>query len=252
MSNAERFMAAAAALVVMVLSPMHLRCVAAQGGGEYEAPPVMLATEALPPDLIVGPDHRVEDFVYNDGAINKYQVTSTFGRAAVRSTALLRLRIGELRALRRLEQLAATPFLLFTIQENDELTWRAICRADPNTDLFENGGASDAGISNLLATSVGYLWQLAQQNPYSVRLICGASPDWCEMITAVTYFELVTLTRCRDDLLVLRQARNVDIWSKLLAEGVRAEQQALAKHGLNYVIEKYLPQKLKKTDSFLP
>ncbi len=38
----------------------------------------------------------------------------------------------------------------------------------------------------------------------------------------------------------------------LIDMGVRAEQQALAKHGLNYVIEKYLPQKLKKADSFLP
>ncbi len=34
--------------------------------------------------------------------------------------------------------------------------------------------------------------------------------------------------------------------------GVRAEQQALAKHSLNGVIEKYLPKKLKKTDSFIP
>lgn len=33
---------------------------------------------------------------------------------------------------------------------------------------------------------------------------------------------------------------------------VRAEQQALAKWGLNYVIEKYLPQKLKDTSKFLP
>jgi len=45
-------------------------------------------------------------------------------------------------------------------------------------------------------------------------------------------------------------------WQKalntLVEMGVRAEQQALAKHGLNYVIEKYLPQKLKKPDSFLP
>lgn len=137
------------------------------------------------------------------------------------------LRQRRLSALGRqqLERLAATPFLLFTIQESDELTWRAICRAEPNTDLFENGAANDSGISNFLATSVGFLWQLAQQNPYAVRLICGGSPAWCEMITAVTYFELLTLTRHRDDLLVLRQARNVDIWSKLLVEGVRAEQQ---------------------------
>jgi DNA topoisomerase-6 subunit A len=40
--------------------------------------------------------------------------------------------------------------------------------------------------------------------------------------------------------------------NQLLKMGVKAEQQALAKHGLNYVIEKYLPQKLKKVDSFLP
>jgi DNA topoisomerase-6 subunit A len=34
--------------------------------------------------------------------------------------------------------------------------------------------------------------------------------------------------------------------------GVRAEQQALAKWGLNYVIDTYLPEKLKSPDKFLP
>jgi len=38
----------------------------------------------------------------------------------------------------------------------------------------------------------------------------------------------------------------------LIKMGVRAEQQALAKWGLNYVIEKYLPQKFKNKSSFLP
>ena len=38
----------------------------------------------------------------------------------------------------------------------------------------------------------------------------------------------------------------------LLKMGVRAEQQALAKHGLNYVIDKYLPQKLSHPERFLP
>jgi len=45
-------------------------------------------------------------------------------------------------------------------------------------------------------------------------------------------------------------------WAKameaLLKMGVRAEQQALAKWGLNYVIEKYLPAKLKHPENFLP
>ncbi len=39
---------------------------------------------------------------------------------------------------------------------------------------------------------------------------------------------------------------------QLLKMGVRAEQQALAKHGLNYVIEEYLPNKLANTKAFLP
>ena len=45
-------------------------------------------------------------------------------------------------------------------------------------------------------------------------------------------------------------------WSKAIQEllnmGVRAEQQALAKHGLNYVIDQYLPEKLAHPDKFLP
>jgi DNA topoisomerase-6 subunit A len=34
--------------------------------------------------------------------------------------------------------------------------------------------------------------------------------------------------------------------------GVRAEQQALAKWGLNFVMEEYLPRKLADPKSFLP
>jgi len=39
---------------------------------------------------------------------------------------------------------------------------------------------------------------------------------------------------------------------QMLKMGVRAEQQALARWGLNYVIEEYLPLKLKATEKFLP
>jgi DNA topoisomerase-6 subunit A len=40
--------------------------------------------------------------------------------------------------------------------------------------------------------------------------------------------------------------------NELLKMGVRAEQQALAKWGLNFVIEEYLPRKLADTKNFLP
>lgn len=39
---------------------------------------------------------------------------------------------------------------------------------------------------------------------------------------------------------------------KLLKMGVRVEQQALAKHGLSFVADEYLPAKLKEVKSFLP
>ena len=40
--------------------------------------------------------------------------------------------------------------------------------------------------------------------------------------------------------------------NQMLKMGVRAEQQALAKWGLNFVLEEYLPRKLKDKKSFLP
>ena len=40
--------------------------------------------------------------------------------------------------------------------------------------------------------------------------------------------------------------------NQMLKMGVRAEQQALAKWGLNFVIEEYLPKKLRATKKFLP
>jgi DNA topoisomerase-6 subunit A len=39
---------------------------------------------------------------------------------------------------------------------------------------------------------------------------------------------------------------------KMLEMGVRVEQQALAKHGLEYVAQEYLPRKLKQVEKFLP
>lgn len=41
-------------------------------------------------------------------------------------------------------------------------------------------------------------------------------------------------------------------FEQLVKMGVRAEQQALAKHGLNYVMDTYLPEKLRNSAQFLP
>lgn len=43
-----------------------------------------------------------------------------------------------------------------------------------------------------------------------------------------------------------------DAIAKMLKMGVRVEQQALAKHGLEFAAQKYLPKKLKQVSKFLP
>ena len=56
----------------------------------------------------------------------------------------------------------------------------------------------------------------------------------------------------KNDPFFAAQPRWIAAIEQLLAMGVRAEQQALAKWGLNYVIDEYLPRKLENRGSFLP
>ena len=64
------------------------------------------------------------------------------------------------------------------------------------------------------------------------------------------------IKRARDalhnDPFIMAHAEWTAAIKQLLEMGVRAEQQALAKWGLNYVIDEYLPQKLADQSSFLP
>jgi DNA topoisomerase-6 subunit A len=56
----------------------------------------------------------------------------------------------------------------------------------------------------------------------------------------------------QNDPFILANPQWIAAIKQLLKMGVRAEQQALAKWGLNYVIEEYLPRKLASEGSFLP
>lgn len=56
----------------------------------------------------------------------------------------------------------------------------------------------------------------------------------------------------KNDPFILHHRAWQDALTQLVKMGVRAEQQALAKHGLNYVIDTYLPEKLKNPSKFLP
>ena len=60
----------------------------------YESAPVLSASKILPPELLSGPHHRVQEAVTNNGYFNIYQIDSKFGVFTAVSTAMLRKRVG--------------------------------------------------------------------------------------------------------------------------------------------------------------
>ena len=75
---------------------------------DYEKPPELKASEILPPDLLVGPNHKVEEKVENDGFLNHYTINSKWGQLEAVSTPTLKKRIDELNAMAEMEQLKGT------------------------------------------------------------------------------------------------------------------------------------------------
>ncbi|HEX5019742.1 MAG TPA: hypothetical protein VFX54_03715 [Candidatus Binatia bacterium] len=83
----------------------------------YEPIPVLSVSKILPPDLLSGPNHRVEERVYNDGYLNTYRVGSKFGTFVAVSTPMLRKRINEINAMVRMEQIQGTKEFIASLKE---------------------------------------------------------------------------------------------------------------------------------------
>jgi hypothetical protein len=84
----------------------------------YEPSPTTLkASRILPPELLAGPNHRVEEQVSNDGYLNTYRVGSKFGTFIAVSTPMLRKRISEINALVRMEQIEGTKEFTSSLKE---------------------------------------------------------------------------------------------------------------------------------------
>jgi len=121
---------------------------------------------------------------------------------------------------RQAERLAEAPFLLFSFRERDERIWNKVFDLDPNQDLFFATRPVHDDVSRLIAAGLGFIWQLARQNPYSLRLLCGATVHWCEQISDNTLIQILSFAAGRHDLLVLRLENRTEIWQKLLDSGI--------------------------------
>jgi hypothetical protein len=94
--------AALAATCVLMGAWVHA---ASSSGGPFEAPPTFKAADVLPPTLVEGPLHRIEEPVRNDGYFYVYRITSPeLGIFEAVSTRMLGIRVTEIGALEKLKQ----------------------------------------------------------------------------------------------------------------------------------------------------
>jgi hypothetical protein len=102
------------AVLVVALLGLVLPVFAQQG---YEVTPVLSASKILPPELLGGPNHRVQERVTNDGYLNTYQIDSKFGTFTAISTSVLRKRIGEINAMVMMEKVQGSKEYIHSIKE---------------------------------------------------------------------------------------------------------------------------------------
>jgi hypothetical protein len=105
---------AVGALVVASVLGVMLPAFAQQG---YEPAAVLSASKILPPELLSGAHHRVQERVTNDGYLNTYQIDSKFGTFSVISTAVLRKRIGEINAMVVMEKVQSSKEYVASLKE---------------------------------------------------------------------------------------------------------------------------------------
>ena len=117
---------------------------------------------------------------------------------------------------RRLERLAAAPFLLFSLREQDDSWWHGLLEDQAQRDLLREPPPSNGGLRELQSTGLAFLWGLARRNPYVVRIVSGAPPHWCEQIASATLMQLLDRSSCCD--LIQPRFENISKMHKSFAQ----------------------------------
>lgn len=167
------------------------------------------------------------DDLVNVAALNRLFIRSQPGLLGNGSGAGQAPRLTDLERSR----LAATPFLLFSLREQDRDYWQSLIGDTPQFDLLDRSEPADAATAELQAAGLGFLWQLARRNPYAARLVSGAPVSWCETIASLTLVRLLQRAATQGDLLRVRLAAQDPLWRRLIVNGKSArEPLRLASH----------------------
>lgn len=91
------------AAIVMAWSLLALPCTAQ--GGDYEAPPVLLAKDVAADIALTGENYQIGDTVQTDGFMAKVVISSPFGEFTASGPGMLATRLSELQALAVLQHI---------------------------------------------------------------------------------------------------------------------------------------------------
>jgi hypothetical protein len=128
-------------------------------------------------------------------------------------------------SIARARLLSGCPFLIFTLPEASDSRWTRLFGDDEQADLFDGLPQSAESAARLATATLGFLWELARRNPYAVRLVSGASLDWCERLADSSPVRVFRFAAGEPRLLSPRLATNRAFWTKLLGAGTSDEQE---------------------------
>lgn len=126
--------------------------------------------------------------------------------------------------VQRQRHLAESPFLLFSLAENDSERWKPVFERRPVANLLLPLDAPGASEVRIVTTALGFLWQLAKRRPYAARVVSGASYVWCEQLALCTLVDLFEFAAVTPALLAPRLTHNAPFWHKLLSAGTSDEE----------------------------
>ena len=122
-------------------------------------------------------------------------------------------------------RLAAAPFLLFSLREDDVPWWAGVLADQHQGDLMAAAEHESPELRRIQTAAMSFLWQLARRNPYAARIISGASILWCDKITSLPLVTLLNRIGGRGDLIVSRLEKPVALGERLLGSGTSSRRQ---------------------------
>jgi hypothetical protein len=96
----------------------------------YESSQMLEAVKLLPPDVLSGPNHKVDAQVQNDGFLNHYTLKSSYETYEVVSTFELKKRVHEIKTITEMKKIDTSSTVKASIVDSGEKTVTGI------TNLF--------------------------------------------------------------------------------------------------------------------